>query len=122
MRLRYSIVLGTLLLLLTGFITQTGFTQDQSPSESQSQQPTSVLVDNVRTFDGTSEQLSAPSNGLVLGNTIQTISTASILAPTEGNVIRISDDGRGLMLGLIDAHVPPVYGNKLARGSDFGYD
>lgn len=104
MRLRYSIVLGTLLLLLIGFITQTGFAQDQLPSENQSQEITSVLFENVRIFDGTAEQLSAPSNVLVAGNKIQTISTASIAAP-EGGVTRINGEGRVLMPGLIDAHV-----------------
>jgi imidazolonepropionase-like amidohydrolase len=104
MRLRYSIVLGTLLLLIIGFITQTGFAQDQLPSENQSQEITSVLFENVRIFDGTAEQLSAPSNVLVAGNKIQTISTASIAAP-EGGVTRINGEGRVLMPGLIDAHV-----------------
>jgi imidazolonepropionase-like amidohydrolase len=104
MRLRYSIVLGTLLLLLIGFITRTGFAQDQLPSENQNQEITSVLFENVRIFDGTAEQLSAPSNVLVVGNKIQTISTASIAAP-EGGVTRINGEGRVLMPGLIDAHV-----------------
>lgn len=104
MRLRYSIVLGTLLILLIGFITQTGFAQDQLSPENQSQEPTSVLFENVRIFDGTSEQLSAPSNVLVAGNKIQTISTGSIPAP-EGGVTRINGEGRVLMPGLIDAHV-----------------
>ncbi|WAL61929.1 metal-dependent hydrolase family protein [Thermocoleostomius sinensis] len=104
MRLHYSIVLGTLLLLLTGFITQTGFAQGQSSTETQSQELTSVLFENVRIFDGISEQLSAPSNVLVAGNKIQTISTASIAAPESG-VTRINGEGRVLMPGLIDAHV-----------------
>ncbi|WNZ22384.1 amidohydrolase family protein [Leptolyngbya sp. NK1-12] len=104
MRFRYSIILGTLLLLLIGFITQMGFAQDQLPSENQSQESTSVLFENVRIFDGTSEQLSAPSNVLVVGNKIQTISTASISAPTEGRVSRINGEERVLMPGLIDAH------------------
>jgi imidazolonepropionase-like amidohydrolase len=104
MRLHYSIVLGTLLLLLIGFITQTGFAQGQSSTETQSQELTSVLFENVRIFDGISEQLSAPSNVLVAGNKIQTISTASIAAPESG-VTRINGEGRVLMPGLIDAHV-----------------
>lgn len=102
MRFRYSIVLGALLLVLIGFMTQIGFAQDQSPPESQSQEPTSVLFENVQIFNGTSEQLSAPSNVLVVGNTIQTISTTSISAP--GSVTRINGEGRVLMPGLIDAH------------------
>jgi imidazolonepropionase-like amidohydrolase len=104
MRLRYSIVLGTLLLLLVGFIAQAGFAQGQSPSKSRSQAPTSVLFENVRIFDGTSEQLSAPSSVLVVGNKIQTISTASISTPASG-ATRINGRGKVLMPGLIDAHV-----------------
>jgi imidazolonepropionase-like amidohydrolase len=104
MRLRDSIVLGTLLLLLIGFITQAGFAQGQSPSQSRNQEPASVLFENVRIFDGTSAQLSAPSSVLVVGNKIQSISTASISAP-EGSLTRISGEGRVLMPGLIDAHV-----------------
>lgn len=102
MRFRYPIVLGALLLVLIGFITQISFAQDQPPPESQSQEPTSVLFENVRIFNGTSEQLSAPSNVLVVGNKIQTISTTSISAP--GSVTRINGEGRVLMPGLIDAH------------------
>lgn len=103
MRFRYPIVLGIVLLVLIGFLAQMGFAQGQSPPESQSQEPTSVLFENVRIFNGTSEQLSAPSNVLVVGNKIQTISTASIPAP-EGSVTRIDGEGRVLMPGLIDAH------------------
>lgn len=102
MRFRYPIVLGALLLVLLGFTAQIGFAQGQSPPESQSQEPTSVLFENVRIFNGTSEQLSASSNVLVVGNKIQTISTASISAP--GSVTRINGKGQVLMPGLIDAH------------------
>ncbi|GAB4384679.1 MAG: amidohydrolase family protein [Elainellaceae cyanobacterium] len=104
MRFRYPIVLGTLLLLLVGFMTQAALSQEQPPPESQSQEPTSVLFENVRIFDGTSEQLSAPSNVLVVGNKIQTISAASIPAP-EGSATRINGEERVLMPGLMDAHV-----------------
>ena len=38
-------------------------------------QPTGVLFENVRIFDGTDRKLSAPANVLVVGNLIQTIST-----------------------------------------------
>jgi imidazolonepropionase-like amidohydrolase len=102
MRFRYAIVLGILLLVLVGFGTQMGLAQTQ-PSPNPSQQP-SVLFENVRIFNGTSEQLSAPSNVLVVGNKIQTISTTSIPTPT-GGVTRINGGGKVLMPGLIDAHV-----------------
>ena len=60
-----------------------------------------VLFENVRIFDGSSDALSAPSNVLVHGNVIVSISTDPI-AP-EGAVV-IAGDGRTLMPGLIDAH------------------
>ena len=64
-----------------------------------------VIFENVRIFNGTSMQLSAPSNVLVIGNVIQTISVAPIAAPTETSVSRIQGGGRTLMPGLIDNHV-----------------
>ena len=67
-------------------------------------QPTGVIFDNVRIFDGTSGRLSAPSNVLVVGNVIKTISSAPIAAPPATSVTRIPGDGRTLMPGLIDAH------------------
>jgi imidazolonepropionase-like amidohydrolase len=60
-----------------------------------------VLFENVRIFDGTGAELSAPSNVLVKDNLIATISTAPIEA--EG-AVRIAGGGRVLMPGLIDAH------------------
>ncbi|PSB18273.1 hydrolase [filamentous cyanobacterium CCP2] len=104
MRLRYSIVFGTLVLLLIGFMSQTSFAQSQESPNIANQASPNVLFENVRIFDGTSEQLSAPSNVLVVGNQIQTISTGSIPAP-EGNLTRINGGERVLMPGLIDAHV-----------------
>jgi hypothetical protein len=53
MRFRYQIVLGTLLLVLIGFMGQVGFAQTQSPK---SQQPTNILFENVRIFDGISDR------------------------------------------------------------------
>jgi imidazolonepropionase-like amidohydrolase len=66
---------------------------------------TGVLFENVRVFDGTSGGLSAPSNVLVVGNVIQSISTAPIAAPAGAAVTRIAGGGRTLMPGLIDNHV-----------------
>ena len=60
-----------------------------------------VLFENVRIFDGVSAVLSAPSNVLVKGNVIESISTAPIEA--EGATV-IAGGGRTLMPGLIDAH------------------
>ena len=60
-----------------------------------------VLFENVRIFDGVNAELSAPSNVLVQGNVIVSISRAPIDA--EG-AVRVVGDGRTLMPGLIDAH------------------
>ena len=58
----------------------------------------------IHIFSGTSDRLSAPSNVLVVGNIIKTISSAPIAPPTATSVTRIQGGGRTLMPGLIDAH------------------
>lgn len=63
--------------------------------------PADVLFENVRIFDGRSAALSVPSNLLVKGNVIDTISTEPIEA---ADAQRIDGAGRTLMPGLIDAH------------------
>jgi imidazolonepropionase-like amidohydrolase len=63
-----------------------------------------TLFQSVRIFDGKSATLSAPSNVLVKGNTIERISTNPITVDTDTRVMVISGDGRVLMPGLIDAH------------------
>lgn len=60
-----------------------------------------VVFENVRVFDGRSATLSAPSNVIVEGNAIKSISTAPV--DVEG-ATRIAGNGRTLMPGLIDAH------------------
>lgn len=67
--------------------------------------PTAILIENVRIFDGQSARLSAPSNVLVVGNVIQSISTQPLAAPVGAQVTRIQGGGRTLMPGLIDNHV-----------------
>ena len=54
------------------------------------QEPASagVLFENVRIFNGTSGQLAAPSNVLVVGNIIKTISTSPIAPLPSTAVIR----------------------------------
>ena len=66
--------------------------------------PALTLFENVRIFDGKSEQLSANVNVLVRGNTIDKISKDPI--PIDGNSSAkiIAGGGRTLMPGLIDAH------------------
>jgi imidazolonepropionase-like amidohydrolase len=63
-----------------------------------------TLFQNVRIFDGKSAALSAPSNVLVIGNTIARISVNPITVDTNANVRVIAANGRVLMPGLIDAH------------------
>ena len=50
---------------------------------------TAVLIENVRIFDGQSARLSGPSNVLVVGNVIQSISSQP-LAPPAGARSRAS--------------------------------
>ncbi|MFM7426141.1 MAG: amidohydrolase family protein [Elainella sp.] len=101
MQLRYRLIIGVLLLTLIGFIAQTSFVQSQ-PAPANQAAPPGVLFENVRIFNGTATQLSTPSNVLVVGNSIQSISTGEINAPTGAT--RINGNGRVLMPGLIDAH------------------
>jgi len=104
MRLRYGLIYGILLLVIIGFTTQLGYAQSQPDPVAQTPPTTNTLFENVRIFDGISEQLSAPSNVLVVDNKIQTISTTAI-SPPDGDLTRIDGDGHVLMPGLIDNHV-----------------
>ena len=61
-----------------------------------------TLFLNVRILDGSGAELSAPSNVLVRGNTIERITTSSIAAEPAFAVVQGS--GRTLMPGLIDMH------------------
>jgi imidazolonepropionase-like amidohydrolase len=63
-----------------------------------------TLFQNVRTFDGKSVTLSAPSNVLVRNHVIERISVNPITVDTSANVTVIAGNGRVLMPGLIDAH------------------
>ncbi|MBR1269931.1 amidohydrolase family protein [Bradyrhizobium sp. AUGA SZCCT0222] len=71
-----------------------------APPSAQAQQ--AALFQNVRIFDGKNGALSAPSNVLIRGNTIEKISTASIAV--DAQTATINGAGRVLMPGLIDAH------------------
>lgn len=70
----------------------------------QTGQPKATLFENVRIFDGKSDKLSAPSNVLVAGNLIKSISTSIIAPPPEVALTRVPGGGRTLTPGLIDAH------------------
>ncbi len=100
------------------------------PASAQAQQPgasvpNSVTVfQNVRIFDGTSEELSAPSHVLVRGNKIERISAQPIPTDRRADTVIIAGDGRTLMPGLIDMHwhtmlVRPTPAQTLAW--DVGY-
>jgi imidazolonepropionase-like amidohydrolase len=66
---------------------------------------TAVVIENVRIFDGRSPaRASTPANVLIVGNTIEAISTTAVTPPTDAQITRIDGAGRTLMPGLIDAH------------------
>ena len=88
--------LGTTLVVVTAFISVRLIAQGV--------QPTIVLFQNVRVFDGKSGTLSGPSNVLVRGNKIELISTAPIPTDRSAKTQIIEGGGRTLMPGLIDAH------------------
>ena len=90
----------------------------------QNSQVAGVIIEDVRIFDGRSDRLSAPSNVLVVGNVIRTISSTPIADAAGMTVQRIRGGGRTLMPGLIDNH----WHTMLARPSpteaiegDLGY-
>jgi imidazolonepropionase-like amidohydrolase len=66
--------------------------------------PSTVLFSNVRIFDGAHGDLTAPSNVLIRGNTIERISTSPIPVDRSANTQIIEGGGKTLMPGLIDAH------------------
>jgi imidazolonepropionase-like amidohydrolase len=104
------------LLILGCAATQAGYAQ--------APQPTSVIVENVRIFDGTSDRLSVPSNVLVVGNVIKTISSAPIEVPPGTAVTRVQGGGRTLMPGLIDAHTHLMFATVpqiVVLTSDIGF-
>jgi imidazolonepropionase-like amidohydrolase len=104
MRLYRSILIGVVLLVLVGFLAQVGFAQESVPGDRQNPPPTAILFENVRVFDGISDQLSEPSQVLVVGNQIQRIDTRPVPIPADLSLARIDGTGRVLMPGLIDAH------------------
>ncbi len=74
-------------------------------SASGSKPPASItLFQNVRVFDGKSDQLTAPMNVLVRGNKIEKISATPIATDRRADTVLIDGGGRTLMPGLIDVH------------------
>jgi imidazolonepropionase-like amidohydrolase len=78
-------------------------------AQAQVPQTASVIIENVRIFNGSSDRLSGPSNVLVVGNVIKSISTATIADPPDTALTRIQGGGRTLMPGLIDAHTHMMF-------------
>jgi imidazolonepropionase-like amidohydrolase len=93
-----SVVLGALLLGLSQASAGQGATQAPPATAS------ATLFQNVRVFDGKSGMVSAPCNVLVIGQTIDRISTAPIAVDQKLSMTAIEGGGRTLMPGLIDAH------------------
>ncbi|WP_442504483.1 amidohydrolase family protein [Marinivivus vitaminiproducens] len=80
-----------------------------------------TLFQNVRIFDGHSSELSSPSNVLVKGNRVDTISTGPI---DTGNATIVEGSSMTLMPGLIDAHWHTILVRPTAQQAilgDFGF-
>lgn len=86
--------------------------------------PAVTVFENVRIFDGTHGELSAPSNVLVRGNKIESISTAPIATDRSANAQIIDGHGFTLMPGLIDAHYHLMFSalpKTVLLSADIGY-
>jgi imidazolonepropionase-like amidohydrolase len=103
MRFRPPVIVAAFLPVMIGLTASLNSAQSQLAANDPPQ-PSRILFENVRIFNGTSAQLSAPSNVLVVNNKIKTISTTPIAAPGAG-LTKIKGGGRVLMPGLIDNHV-----------------
>lgn len=73
-------------------------------AQPQSAEPSLIFFENVRIFDGKSGSLSANTNVLIRGNTIEKISKDPIPANLGTSAKTIVGGGRTLMPGLIDMH------------------
>ncbi len=87
-------------------------------------QPSAILFENVRIFDGKSSALSGGMNVLVRGNTIDRISKDPIPVDRSAGTRIIAGGGRTLMPGLSDMHwhamfVRPTVATLLT--ADVGY-
>ncbi|NGX17124.1 amidohydrolase family protein [Wenzhouxiangella sp. XN24] len=89
-------------ILVAGVLVASGLAA--SVSAAQGTQPTTILFENVRVYDGKSERLSAAVNVLVRGNRIEKISPDPIATDRSAMTRIIHGEGRTLMPGLIDAH------------------
>ncbi|AFZ48472.1 amidohydrolase [Cyanobacterium stanieri PCC 7202] len=105
MRSPYKLIIGLLLTILLAFTAQKTFAQSPLSIAQNPTQNSSILFENVRIFNGQSEQLSPPSNVLIIDHKINEISTNRINPPSTNNLTRINGNGRVLIPGLIDNHV-----------------
>ena len=55
--------------------------------------PAAVLFENVRVFDGTSEQLSPPRNVLVVGNKVGDYVVSEVVGETVGDIVGSEEVG-----------------------------
>src|SRR3954468_11676080 len=97
-----------------------------STSVAQAQQTSGAvtLFNNVRVFDGKGTALSEPTNVLVRGNLIETISRTPISVDRRATTTIIDGGGRTLMPGLIDAHWHAMLARTSATAAfgDVGYN
>src|SRR6476620_1360681 len=74
------------------------------PAQAQQASGPTTLFNNVRVFDGRGTSLSEPTNVLVRGNLIETISRTPIPVDRSATTTIVDGGGRTLMPGLIDVH------------------
>jgi imidazolonepropionase-like amidohydrolase len=75
-----------------------------SAAQAQQTSGATTLFNNVRVLDGRGTSLSEPTNVLVRGNLIETISRTSIPVDRSATTMIVDGGGRTLMPGLIDNH------------------
>ena len=85
---------ATLLVLALASLTASAAAQDSAPQST-------ILIKNVRVFDGVSDTLSGPTNVLVDGNMITSVAPG---ATASSGATVIDGGGRVLMPGLADTH------------------
>jgi imidazolonepropionase-like amidohydrolase len=101
-----------------------GLCQPSPAQQAPSADGGTTLFQNVRIFDGRNATLSAPSNVLVRGNKIETISAQSIAGDRRADTRVIDGGGRTLMPGLSDMHWHAMLIRStpaIMLGSDAGY-
>ncbi|MGY3230439.1 imidazolonepropionase-like amidohydrolase [Luteibacter sp. HA06] len=106
MRYKADVILGSLLLLAAWTVEASGQAAPSEPPSTQSSvtPKPQVMFKNVRVFDGKATALSGPSDVLVRGNLIESISGHTATVTEDASVKVIDGAGRTLMPGLIDAH------------------